>query len=142
MTDILNTVLANLLMVGVFLIPLVLMRMADVILGVAIAKKNNISWHWNKFLWGLFYTVCFIVGTGLFTTSISMIEPIIRQFGIVADEATLTALNGISIVAVCLIILAITVTSYGKDCFEKIKTLAGKSEKIDTINSVITTSEK
>ena len=71
-----------------------------------------------------------------------MIEPIIRQFGIVADEATLTALNGISIVAVCLIILAITVTSYGKDCFEKIKTLAGKSEKSDTTNSVIATSEK
>ena len=43
MTDILNTVLANLLMVGVFLIPLVLMRMADIILGVAIAKKNSIS---------------------------------------------------------------------------------------------------
>lgn len=142
MTEILNAVQSNLLMVGAFLIPLALMRAADIVLGVAIAKKDSISWNWNKFLWGLFYTVCFIVGTGLFTTSISMIVPIVETFGIVADEATLTALNGISIVAVCLIILAITVTSYGKDCFEKIKTLAGKSEKSDTTNSVIATSEK
>lgn len=129
MTDILNTVLANLLMVGVFLIPLVLMRMADIILGVAIAKKNSISWHWNKFLWGLFYTVCFAGGTGLFTASISMIEPIVRVYNIVGDETTLAMLNGISVLAVCGIILTVTVTSYGKDCFEKIKILAGEEGK-------------
>ena len=126
MAEILNAVQSNLLMVGVFLIPLALMRTADIVLGVVIAKKNSISWNWNKFLWGLFYTVCFIVGTGLFTTSISMIVPIVETFGIVADEAVLTALNGISVVAVCLVILTITVTSYGKDCFEKIKTLIGQ----------------
>lgn len=126
MAEILNAVQSNLLMVGVFLIPLALMRIADIVLGVAIAKKNSISWNWSKFLWGLFYTVCFIAGTGLFTTSISMIVPIIETFGIVADEAVLTALNGISVVTVCLVILTVTVTSYGKDCFEKIKTLVGK----------------
>lgn len=126
MTEILNAVQSNLLMVGAFLIPLALMRAADIVLGVAIAKKDSISWNWNKFLWGLFYTVCFIVGTGLFTTSISMIVPIVETFGIVADEAVLTALNGISVVAVCLVILTVTVTSYGKDCFEKIKTLIGQ----------------
>lgn len=126
MTEILNAVQSNLLMIGTFLIPLALMRIADIILGVAIAKKNSISWNWSKFLWGLFYTVCFIVGTGLFTTSISMIVPIIETFGIVADEAVLTALNGISVATVCLVILTVTVTSYGKDCFEKIKTLVGK----------------
>lgn len=126
MAEILNAVQSNLLMVGVFLIPLVLMRVADIVLGVAIAKKNSILWNWSKFLWGLFYTVCFIVGTGLFTTSISMIAPIIETFGIVADEAVLTALNGISVVAACLVVLTVTVTSYGKDCFEKIKTLVGK----------------
>lgn len=126
MTEILNTIMENLLMVGIFLVPLALMRIADIILGVAIAKKNKIMWDWSKFLWGLFYTVCFIVGTGLFTTSISMIEPIIRIFGIVVDENTLTALNDISVIAVCLFILTITVVSYGKDCFEKIKTIVNK----------------
>lgn len=137
MTEILNTIMENLLMVGIFLVPLALMRIADIILGVAIAKKNNISWNLNKFLWGLFYTLCFIVGTGLFTTSISMIVPIIEVFGIVVDENVLTALDGISVVAVCLVILTVTIISYGKDCFEKIKALVGKSE-----NSSVITSEK
>lgn len=129
MTEILNVVQSNLIMVGVFLIPLILMRSADIVLGVAVSKKNNVSWDWKKFLWGLFYTVCFVEGTGLFTASISMIEPIIRAYNIVGDETTLTTLNGISVLAVCGIILAITVTSYGKDCFEKIKVLAGKEGK-------------
>lgn len=129
MAEILNAVQTNLIMVGVFLTPLVLMRIADIVLGVAVSRKNSVSWDWKKFLWGLFYTVCFVTGTGLFTASISMIEPIIRVYNIVGDETTLTMLNGISVLAVCGIILTITVTSYGKDCFEKIKTLAGKEGK-------------
>ena len=129
MVEILNAVQANLIMVGVFLIPLVLMRVADIILGVAVSRKNSISWDWKKFLWGLFYTICFAGGTGLFTASISMIEPIVRVYNIVGDETTLTMLNGISVLAVCGIILTITVTSYGKDCFEKIKALVGKEGK-------------
>ena len=126
MDEMLKIILDNLIMIGMFFIPLTLMRIADIVLGIAIAKKNSISWDWNKFLWGLFYTICFIVGVGLFTTSISMIEPIVRIFGLIVDEATLTALNEISSIAVCLIILSVTVTSYGKDCFGKIKTLVGK----------------
>lgn len=129
MTEIFNAIQTNLIMVGVFLIPLILMRAADIILGVAVSRKNSVSWGWKKFLWGLFYTVCFAGGTGLFTASISMIEPIIRVYNIVGDETTLTMLNGISVLAVCGIILTITVTSYGKDCFEKIKALAGKEGK-------------
>lgn len=126
MTDIMNIIVSNLIMVGGFLIPFALMRMADIILGIAIAKKNMILWDKKKFLWGLFYTICFIMGTGLFTISISMIVPIIEIFEVVTDESILTALNSISVVAVCLIILTVTVTSYGKDCFEKIKALIGK----------------
>ena len=42
--------------------------------------------------------------------SISMIEPIARVYNIVGDETTLTMLNGISILAMCGIILTITVT--------------------------------
>lgn len=137
MNEIFEIVLTNLIMVGVVLIPLVLMRMADILLGVAIAKKNKLKFSRKKFLWGLFYTICFLAGIGLFTTSISMIEPIIRMFGIVADETMLTALNGISVIAVCLFVLTVTVISYGKDCFEKIKVLVGKSE-----NSSVIASEK
>lgn len=129
MTEILNAIQTNLIMVGVFLIPLILMRAADIILGVAVSRKNSVLWDWKKFLWGLFYTACFAGGTGLFTASISMIEPIVRVYNIVGDETTLTMLNGISVLAVCGIILTITVTSYGKDCFEKIKALAGKEGK-------------
>lgn len=129
MAEILNAVQANLIMVGVFLIPLILMRGADIILGVAVSRKNSVSWDWKKFLRGLFYTICFVGGTGLFTASISMIEPIIQAYNIVGDETTLTMLNGISVLAVCGIILTITVTSYGKDCFEKIKVLVGKEGK-------------
>ena len=137
MNEIMNIVIANLTMVGVFLVPLALMRVADITLGIAIAKKNSISWDWNKFLWGIFYTICFIVGVGLFTTSISMIEPIVRIFGLIVDEATLTALNGISVIAVCLFVLTVTITSYGKDCCEKIKILISK----DT-NAVSDTSKR
>lgn len=137
MDEMLKIILDNLIMIGMFFIPLTLMRIADIVLGVAIAKKNSISWDWNKFLWGIFYTICFIVGVGLFTTSISMIEPIVRIFGLIVDEATLTALNGISIIAVCLFVLTITITSYGKDCCEKIKILISK----DT-NAVSDTSKR
>lgn len=129
MGEILNAVQTNLIMVGVFLIPLILMRGADIILGVAVSRKNSVSWDWKKFLWGLFYTACFAGGTGLFTASISMIEPIIRVYNIVGDETTLTMLNGIGVLAVCGIILTVTITSYGKDCFEKIKILAGEEGK-------------
>ena len=137
MNEIMNIVIANLTMVGVFLVPLALMRVADIALGTAIAKKNKVQWDWKKFLWGIFYTICFIVGVGLFTTSISMIEPIVRIFGLIVDEATLTALNGISVIAVCLFVLTVTITSYGKDCCEKIKILISK----DT-NAVSDTSKR
>lgn len=129
MVEILSAIRENLIMVSAFLVPLILMRAADIILGVAISRRNSVAWDWKKFLWGLFYTICFAAGTGLFTMSISMIEPIIRVYNIVGDETTLTMLNGISVLAMCGIILTITVTSYGKDCFEKIKTLAGKEGK-------------
>ena len=137
MNEIMNIVIANLTMVGIFLVPLALMRVADIALGTAIAKKNKVQWDWNKFLWGIFYTICFIVGVGLFTTSISMIEPIVRIFGLIVDEATLTALNGISVIAVCLFVLTVTITSYGEDCCEKIKILISK----DT-NAVSDTSKR
>ena len=123
MVEIIKIACENLIMVGAFLIPLAMMRVADIILGIVIAKKQKIKWDWKKFLWGVFYTICFLLSIALFTTSISMIIPLTSIFGIIIDETTMTALNDINTIAICVTALTITVVSYGKDCFKKIETL-------------------
>lgn len=125
-TDITTTTLHNLIITGISLIPLMSMRVADIFLGVSLAKKQEISLNRNKFLWGLFHSFCFLLGVAFFVLSVSMISPIAEYFNV--TEEIMSELNDISTVSICVIIIAVTITSYGKDCFDKIKLLI-KGEK-------------
>ena len=46
MVEILSAIRENLIMVSAFLVPLILMRAADIILGVAISRRNSVAWDW------------------------------------------------------------------------------------------------
>ena len=126
MTEILNIILSNLIMVGVFLIPFVLFRVADILFGVAIARKSEISFNWKKFLWGIFYTFCAVIGLACFVTSVSLIIPLIEYYGLILDENVLGVLNSINCIAVCGYIVYVSVMGYGKDAFSKFHTLVEK----------------
>lgn len=126
MTDIMNIVISNLIMVGEFLIPFALFRIADILFGVAIARKNKIKFDRKKFLWGIFYTFCAVLGLACFVTSASVIVPMIEFYGLVTDETVGTILNSINTIAVVGYIVYVSVTGYGKDAFSKLHTLLEK----------------
>lgn len=126
MTEILNIILSNLIMVGVFLIPFILFRVADILFGVAIARKRKIGFDWKKFLWGIFYTLCAVIGLACFVTSVSIIVPLIEYYGLIMDDGVTTVLNAINSVAVCGYIVYVSVMGYGKDAFSKFHTLVEK----------------
>lgn len=125
----LEIIFNQLIMVGLFLVPLILIRAADISLGIAIAKKKSVSFKWKKFLWGIFYSVCFILGVMCFITGIGIVPVLIEYYGIVLNDEVLESLNTISSVSVCIMTVTITVTSYAKDCYAKIKAFITKGEE-------------
>ena len=115
---ILQTVIQNLETVGLCLMLLVLFRVSDILFGVALAKKKKISFNWKKFLLGIFYTLCAVVGLA----GLSMVIPIINYCGIVTDETVNQTLDVINVVAICTTILVVSIVTYGKSAFEKFNT--------------------
>jgi len=73
MEELFNIILNNLRTVGLCLILLVLFRLADILFGIANAKKQSITFDLKKLLWGIFYTICFIIGLASFVTAISSV---------------------------------------------------------------------
>ena len=119
---ILQTVIQNLETVGLCLMLLVLFRVSDILFGVALAKKKKISFNWKKFLLGIFYTLCAVVGLSTLVTGLSMVIPIINYCGIVTDETVNQTLNVINVVAICTTVLVVSIVTYGKSAFEKFNT--------------------
>ena len=120
--EILQTVIQNLETVGLCLMLLVLFRVSDILFGVALAKKKKISFNWKKFLLGIFYTLCAVVGLTTLVTGLSMVIPIINYCGIVTDETVNQTLDVINVVAICTTILVVSIVTYGKSAFEKFNT--------------------
>ena len=120
--EILQTVIQNLETVGLCLMLLVLFRVSDILFGIALAKKKKISFNWKKFLLGIFYTLCAVVGLATLVTGLSMVIPIINYCGIVTDETVNQALDVINVVAICTTILGVSIVTYGKSAFEKFNT--------------------
>ena len=120
--EILQTVIQNLETVGLCLMLLVLFRVSDILFGVALAKKKKISFNWKKFLLGIFYTLCAVVGLATLVTGLSMVIPIINYCGIVTDETVNQTLDVINVVAICTTILVVSTVTYGKSAFEKFNT--------------------
>ena len=120
--EILQTVIQNLETVGLCLMLLVLFRVSDILFGVALAKKKKISFNWRKFLLGIFYTLCAVVGLATLVTGLSMVIPIINYCGIVTDETVNQTLDVINVVAICTTILVVSIVTYGKSAFEKFNT--------------------
>lgn len=119
---ILQTVIQNLETVGLCLMLLVLFRVSDILFGVALAKKKKISFNWKKFLLGIFYTLCAVIGLATLVTGLSMVIPIINYCGIVTDETVNQTLDVINVVAICTTILVVSIVTYGKSAFEKFNT--------------------
>ena len=119
---ILQTVIQNLETVGLCLVLLVLFRVSDILFGVALAKKKKISFNWKKFLLGIFYTLCAVVGLATLVTGLSMVIPIINYCGIVTDETVNQTLDVINVAAICTTILVVSIVTYGKSAFEKFNT--------------------
>lgn len=97
-------------------------RVSDILFGVALAKKKKISFNWKKFLLGIFYTLCAVVGLATLVTGLSMVIPIINYCGIVTDETVNQTLDVINVVAICTTILVVSIVTYGKSAFEKFNT--------------------
>lgn len=119
---ILQTVVQNLVTVGCCLILFVLFRISDIFLGIAIAKKNKISFNKKKLLRGLFYTLCAVIGLATLVTGLSMVIPIINYCGIVTDDTINEVLDIVNVVAICASILSVSIVTYGKSAFEKFNT--------------------
>ena len=126
MTDIMNIIVSNLIMVGVFLILFVLFRVADILFGIAIAKKKDVNFDVNKFLWGIFYTLSATVGLACLVAGVSLIIPLINYYQIIVDDTVTSVLNSINSIAICGTIIVASVAGYGKDAFSKVKTLLEK----------------
>lgn len=121
MEELFNIILNNLRTVGLCLILLVLFRLADILFGIANAKKQSITFDLKKLLWGIFYTICFIIGLASFVTAISSVIPIIDYCNIVVDEDIKTALDGINVIIIACTIVGISVKTYGIEAFKKFK---------------------
>lgn len=121
MEELFNIILNNLRTVGLCLILLVLFRLADILFGIANAKKQSITFDFKKLLWGIFYTVCFIIGLASFVTAISSVIPIIDYCNIIVDEDIKTALDGINVIVIACTIIGISVKTYGIEAFKKFK---------------------
>ena len=121
MQDLLNIILTNLQTVGLCLILLLFFRVADMLFGIANAKKQKIVFNKKKFLWGLFYTLCFVAGLATFVTAVSMVIPVIKYCQLVADESILKTLDVINVTVMSLSILTVSVVTYGKDAYDKFK---------------------
>ena len=119
---ILQTIIQNLTTVGLCLILFVLFRVSDILFGIAIAKKNKIAFNWKKFFRGIFYTLCAVGGLATLVTGLSMVIPIVNYCGITTDETVNQVLDVINVVAICTLILGVSIITYGKSAFEKFNT--------------------
>ncbi|MCH5323952.1 MAG: hypothetical protein J1E39_01945 [Eubacterium sp.] len=128
MREILSTVLTNLEYVGACMLLLALFRAADILFGIAIAKKNNITFDKTKFIHGIIYTVCALVGSAALVTGLSMAVPIIAYCKLLTDETLVETLKTFNVTAMCSTLIAIAIVTYGKDAVNKFKQFFGNGE--------------
>lgn len=128
MGNILSEILENLKVVGLCSILLVLFRVADILFGIANAKKKRVSFSKKKFLCGIFYTLCAVCGLVALVTGLSAVIPIITMCGIITDETINNVLETVNITAICGTILYVSIVTYGKSAYDKFNIFIGKDK--------------
>lgn len=126
--DHLLEILENLKVVGLCSILLVLFRTADILFGIANAKKKKVLFNRKKFLWGIFYTICAVFGLAALITGLSAVIPIITMCGVITDDTINNVLDVVNITAICGAILYVSIVTYGKSAYEKFNIFIGKDK--------------
>mgnify|MGYP003610020415 CR=1 FL=1 len=119
----------SLVMGFVFLIPFAFCRLADIGFGAVLASKlDNLTFDKQKLFKGIVYTIFTLLSLACLIAGITMIPILLEYYNITNTDALKDAVD------VTLIISTVVVSSvtYGKDAYEKFKTLLEK-KAISTI---------
>lgn len=118
MDVILNLILSNAQMIGAFMIPFLLMRIADICFGVILAfKDNTLTFDWKKLLNGIGWGIVSAIGIISLGSGVVILPELldIFQITIVDSEVLGTMINTASIIGV----LVTSILTYGKDAYQK-----------------------
>ena len=119
MEVILSTMLSNIYMVAVFLIPLVLTRIADICFGAILSvKDSNQKFDIKKLLFGILNSLVIVLGIFCLVSGLSALPTILDVFDITLVDPE--ALSSLIDVASIIGILVTTIITYGKDCYNKL----------------------
>lgn len=119
MEVILNTMLSNVYMVAVFLIPLALTRIADICFGAILSVKDgNQKFDIKKLLLGILNSLVIILGIFCLVSGLSVLPTVLDVFDITLVDPE--ALSSLIDVASIIGILITTIITYGKDCYDKL----------------------
>lgn len=132
MKELFSYILTNLVMVFSFLLPLFLIRVSDIFLGCYIARKININFDIHKLRDGLIFTLLLLIGIACFVTALVITPHLISYYELtnMAEEAMSNVVNTVMLV----VLIIMSIVTYGKDCYEKLKVIFSKQEKVEDKN--------
>ncbi|MEG2381615.1 MAG: hypothetical protein RSB38_07970 [Oscillospiraceae bacterium] len=126
--ELLLAILQSLNMGFAFLIPLILCRVADITFGVVASfKLENLKFDWKKLLSSIFATFVTLIGLACLLSGITMIPELLKYYNIELVDAE--ALQGVIDVAVIVGTFTVAAYTYGKDAFNKLKTIIQPVQK-------------
>jgi len=133
MKEIMNIVINTLTMVGVFLIPMVLVRFADILFGILIANKTiNQIFEFKKLARGIITSLGFMIALGSLVSGFCVLPYLLTYYNI--DFIDLTKFEYFSNYAIIFVIVTVTIVTYGKDAFAKFKTLLNFNQDVEIVN--------
>jgi hypothetical protein len=105
-------------MVGVFMIPLLLTRLADICFGTILSFKDvNLKFDVKKFFSGIAYGLIVAVGIASLVCGVVTLPALLEMYNItiVNTELISTMVNAVSVIS----IVVTAVLTYGKDAYNK-----------------------